>query len=414
MAAKSGPAIALLLSVAPCASAEAAVLALKAVKRNGAAIVPTSSLTVEPGDRIEAEILLSGWGTDLPQGVVLVQATIAGSAGFRSGGNGTMLPCGWDAPLYPIACSDSESCPIDYPSCAAAACQQCVGSNHEPQQCAFARPDPPHVFCEPFPCNDVQMCTLDYRYRVMTDESGLPVPGIPFYIGTLIVEASANACGTFTIGFVPDQSFIEGWDAGGFVRVYPSLQAMSVQVSSCVPYPIACQPEHCNIDARIAYDPNNPTIRYTTNTLVMQFSESTEGMTRDDFQVIVYGTGALPSISEVMTEGDLITIVLNQRIRPRNWTCIRHKLSDRQCCMGSMPGDVDWSGVLEFADVFELLSNLEVDVQPPLRIEQCDTDRSGVCAPGDLPMLIDLVNDGLFCDPGPCTLPECPPQNPYP
>ncbi|MEK7757523.1 MAG: hypothetical protein AAB385_09975, partial [Planctomycetota bacterium] len=89
---------------------------------------------------------------------------------------------------------------------------------------------------------------------------------------------------------------------------------------------------------------------------------------------------------------------------------------NKRCCMGSLPGDVDGNGINDGNDGFELLDNLSGNVIPGLAIEKCDIDRSRLCTPADLLMLVDLLNDEWLCGFVPCedSLPICPSDAPPP
>jgi len=382
---------------------EASVFSLKAVKKNDGAIAPTASLSVVGGDKIEAEIFLSGWAGDLPAGVKRWQANID-ALGYISGTNGKLTPDGWCAPRDSIECTLSSTCPTDYPICVTAPLAYgCTRAGFNPTLGAFINTNPlsrtDFIFANIDNVVSVDLSSLYYRYygAVTTEGSVLDTLG-PRYLGTLVLRVSANACGTFGIAFQGgSQTLIE--DAQG-ARGSPTLQPLllTVPASDCARLLVSCNPAHCNGDARIAHDRLDPNLRKNANTIVMSFSKPTTGMAAADFEITlvpVVPGDILPSISLVtpnVVDPRITTVTLTRRIRQTRWTCIRDKGSNRRCCMGSLPGDADNNRISQSGDTFEIFDNLNGGVSPALAIEKCDTDRSLLCTPADLLMVVDLLN----------------------
>jgi len=248
---------------------------------------------------------------------------------------------------------------------------------------------------------------------------------VPRYLGTLNLKVSANACGTFTIGFVEDLfATIIGDPSGNWVLPFPQPLVLTIPINDCPQQLLSCIPSHCNIDARIARDRLDPTIRRTAFQMAMTFRKPTTGMTAANFEITVVPFDSedfVPTIIAVTPNGadpKITTVTFLPRIQEARWTCVRHIESNRQCCIASLPGDADNDRMRRLDDVFEVFDNLQGDAIPALTIEKCDIDRSVRCAPADLLMLVDLLNDeGLICDPFPCfptTLPVCPSDVPPP
>ena len=373
---------------------EASAFSLKAVKKNDVPIAPTASLSVLGGDKIEAEIFLSGWAGDLPAGVKVVQAKID-AMGYISPINGKLVPLGWCAPLGVIECAQSSTCPTDYPICTAYGCT-CAGFN--PALGAFiTRSRADYILDGIDGMPNIDLSSLYYRYSEnVTGDLGVPDTGVPRYVGTLVLRVSADACGTFEIGFQGlGYTFIEDPQ---FLRGSPTLQPLVLTVSDCARYLVSCNPAHCNEDARIAHDRLDETLFKNRNTIVMTFSKPTTGMTAADFEVTVVPVvpgDSIPLISAVtpnVVDPKITTVTLNKRIQQTRWTCIRDKGSNRRCCMGSLPGDADDNHISQSDDPLEILDNLNGLVSPALVIEKCDTDRSVLCTPADLLMVVDLLN----------------------
>ncbi len=394
---------------------EASVVSLKAVKKNDVAIAPTDNLTVTAGDKIETEIFLSGWANELPLGVRAFQVMLD-ATGYTSGTNGKVLPDGWCAPLTKIDCTQSSTCPTCYPICMPDT-YGCTCAGHDPSLGVFIRGSRPDWIFDgvlPLPWCSVDTGSLNYRFFcIALDTVGVPDTGVPRYIGTLVLRVSQNACGTFTIGPTNDQVTTFITDAGDAPRFsYPIPQPLVLTAPDCCRPLWSCLPQHCNIDARISHAPDDPSVRYNTNTLMMAFCEPTANMTADDFEVTIVPLNpgdVVPSVSSVTPLGNSVTIVLNRRIAPERWTCVRHIETNRRCCIGSLPGDVDGNRIVESDDGFELVDNLSGSVNPALAIEKCDIDRSLLCTPADLLIFVDLLNDPFFCDfEDRPTLPVCP------
>jgi len=400
-------------------TADAAVYALKAVKVGSAPIAPPAAvIDALPGDRIETEIFLSGWASDFPLGMWVFEAAIDGYEGARSGGRGAVLPCHWKVPLGDEVLCDTRvaQCPPDYPSCLPSTRTtnegRCVASDENVDQCAFITTSRSDFVFEEVMFDAINATDLTSRYFALADHA-VPDPGVPRYCGTMVLKAATDACGTFTIGFSEDQSFI-GDENSPPNTVTPAVQSLTIQLPACPPELLSCDPGHCLIDTRIPHDPGNPVVRLNTNTLRMHFSAPTQGMTASDFEVsLLPNEGIRPMITSLTPDGDSATIVMNRRIATERWTCIRHVDSDRQCCLGSLPGDMNWSLLVSHTDIDALADNLDGLILPVLPAERCDTDRNGRCLPADLLMAVDLLTGAWTFAPSLGTvLPACPPFEP--
>ncbi len=389
---------------------------------------PTSNLSVAAGDKIEAEIFLSGWLHDFPaplpgaqEGVRVAQAKM-GVTGYvgdpdpitNPNRNGKVIPDGWCAPLgSTIECVDSTTCTAAFPICDPDDPIQhvdygCTCAGHNPELGALMKRDRPDFLFGLFDGNyAISFNTLSYAYVGAATSSSVRDTGVPRYLGTLILRVSANACGTFRIGFLTDEgtNFI-GDEADPPFVVFPTLQPLVLTVSDCGRLLVSCNPVRCNEDARIPHDRLNRGIKLNTNTIAMTYSKPTAGMTAADFEMslvpYVLPGDVLPVINPiggVTTNGNNVTLLFQPRIPPSRWTCVRDRFSDRRCCMGSLPGDADDSRTSEQVDIFKVLNNLNGGVIPALPAEKCDTDRSGFCAPADLLMVVDLLNGADAFDP---------------
>jgi hypothetical protein len=409
-------------------AADAAVYSLRAVKINAAPIdPPAGSVNAMPGDRIETEIFLAGWGDDFPGGLKVYQGTIDGYEGSRSGGRGTVMPCHWRGPRgNPISCipmpggCGQKACPQDFPTCSAAtheACEgTCVAGDENADHCAFItlnRDD--FIFADRSKIDAINLTSLTTRYFALAT-STIVDPGVPRYCGSMVLKISPNACGTFTIGFIGEETFIGDENAPPRVA-YPSLESLTIVLPECPPMLMSSDPGHCTIDTRRPHAPTATVPLETTNRLVMSFDRSTAGMTFEDFDVTTMpDTCNIRRVQQALVgqpAANDVTVVLNQRIEPECWTCVRHIESERQSCLASLPGDMNWSRLVSNSDIEALTYNLDGLIFPVLPPERCDMDRNGRCLPSDVLMGVDVMTGAWSYSAALNTeLPECPPFKP--
>jgi len=409
---------------------DASTLSLKAAKRIRGGVTTTYSPAVSslndvlPGDTIEAEIFLSDWAADLPDGVRTFQVKIDG-AGLVSPDNGTALPKGWCAPVNLIACTDSTTCPSTYPNCSGTL--GCTCSPYDPNLGAVITPSRTDYLFFPVsewqPFAQIDTSTLSFRYSGIASKLGVPDTLVPRYLGTLTLIVSSNACGTFTINSVKEYetTFIAGPDQ--IQLGVTDFQPLQLTIADCARQLLSCGPNHCNIDARFAHDPLVCASRKNTDRIQMTYSKSVVGnCSTDPFQTCTLNsqctqpgtcTGALDlevtilpvvgiesrtvsSITADAVDPKIATVALNQRILQTRWTCIRDKGSNKRCCMGSLPADVDGNQKSQLGDSLAIWRNLDGQTNPKLPIERCDSDRSEECTPADVLMVVDMLT-GADC-----------------
>ncbi len=184
----------------PCAT-------LKAVGVNGNPISPTECVQARPGDLIETEIYISGWGENI-QDLRVYQLDLLLQNAAVSGTSGTVLPLGWDAPLDFMPCS--AGCPLNYSICSSE-CVKCVGPNHDPEMGAFITRDREDYALFGHSVESlIATCYLHgYKFVGVADDSGgRQDEGVPVYAGTLILKVSDDACGAFTFQFDDPETFL--------------------------------------------------------------------------------------------------------------------------------------------------------------------------------------------------------------
>ena len=399
----------------------------------------------------------------IPNNVRIFQVKL-NRAGFISNDNGTAKPLGFCGPVDRISCTTSAECLAAnpaYPICLGDDPGEppagCTCSPHTPANGGFIttlRPDF-LLFGRDGPLPECVTKIIDYIYFGFASESSVPdTQGVSRYLGTLVLTVSANACGTFTIGSVQDIAFTFIADPASKPNIsLPALQPLTLTVGDCSRQLLSCSPGNCNIDARIAHDRLDYGTKKNTLQMVMTFSKKTGNcsnaptqncsinsecptggtctlMSAADFDVTVVPFApddedndirTILAVTPNGTDPRITTLTLNRRIRQTRWTCIREKGSNKRCCMGSLPADADNSRISQLDDVFEVFDNLQGGIViPALAIEKCDTDRSLLCSPADLLMVVDELNGadafvfdtppsrGVNGDSLPALVPACP------
>ncbi|MCH7872086.1 MAG: hypothetical protein IID33_10345 [Planctomycetes bacterium] len=211
-----------LLFAAGSAFAQTPTLSLQAVQINDVAIAPSNSITVKPGDTILAEIFLSDWSPDGER--LLAYQTVLSRDAIVSGTSGSVLPLGWDVPPTTYAdsffCTIDDDCPAEFPLCETGG-GFCVGPNHDPAQGVFigspsgalpTRAD--WVFINPNTgASFASLTVVDFRGPLLRYGATLIFFGDaqtyappPKYCGTLRLEVSSDASGTFGFELDPSDS----------------------------------------------------------------------------------------------------------------------------------------------------------------------------------------------------------------
>jgi len=219
------------LAILYASIATGATVALKAVKVNDEAIVPSSSITVQPGDSIEANVFISGWNDDLlGAGLETYQVTFDAFSFFEGQGQGALIPLGWDAmplatcpvdSLCPIGmpicrgrgirgvrvpfctCDGDADCPSFFPTCVFGLC---AGPNHNAEAAIFVdteRKDFAHFSFEEIAAARGIFVEGDPALGSTSALSGIgPLDvGQALYGGTVVLGASLDACGLFIVDF---------------------------------------------------------------------------------------------------------------------------------------------------------------------------------------------------------------------
>lgn len=374
------------------ARAQVATMALRAVAINGSPIEATGVIAVSPGDTVEVEIHIWGFGKEFPEGIRWFSAGVLNRAGAVSGNNGTILPLGWDAPLDQLFCNTNEAgvCP-DGMACVESGV--CRGDDHFPAIGARVDPNRTDYLLFGFETIELtQVAELDYTYAgLITTNAELRVDdGGIWYGGSLSLVVSEAACGTFTF-FLSRCSGRTLLAASSFVEIVPHLLPLQIETGPCPLLPTATSPENCVVDARRAFAPDASNDPLGWDKVSFQFDRNPSATSLGDFVVTVAPDGDAPAIVDIDQIGAVtLVLTLERPISPEHWTCVKHLPSSRVACFGSLPVDVDQSLLSVQEDIEALVVNLNTgNTQPDFR---CDLDRSSRCGPLDILEAIDLLN----------------------
>jgi len=392
-------AIAAVVSTFPGLSArgEVPTMALRAVAINDSPIEATGLVSVSPGDTVEVEIHVWGWGTEIPDGIDSVSAGVLNRPGAVSGLNGTVLPLGWDSPLDQILCNPAEGgiCPSGSNCIGAGNFGICRGANHLPGLGArIDRNRLDFVFFGLETIVGTGTSRLDYNYfGVTTDSQTRLDDGGVWYVGSLTLAVSESACGSFTF-YLSRCSSLTILGSREIGEIEPELLSLEINTGACPLLPTPTFPGNCDVDARRAFDSDTPEDALGWDRVTFQFDRNPAGTTVDDFLVTVLPEEAPPAIIDIQQVG-VVTLILtfDRSISTEHWTCIKHLPSARVACVGSLPVDVDQSLLSVQTDIEALFPNLDRDdALPDFR---CDVDRSLRCTSLDILEAVDLLNGAL-------------------
>ena len=186
--------------------------------------------------------------------------------------------------------------------------------------------------------------------------------------------------------------------AAGVAGGTAGVQGLTIIVEQCVL--ASSSPPNCAIDARYPHEPNDAGALLGWSSVDFTFSCSVSNIPNldpSDFVVSVSPTGTPPTVNQVISDGfNTVTLELSSPIETGKYTCFAH--SQGTVCLGSLPGDVNASGVSNGLDIMDLIDFYNTG-SPALTLWQCDIDRDGTCAPADLLGEIDLLlGTGAFAE----------------
>jgi len=172
-----------------------------------------------------------------------------------------------------------------------------------------------------------------------------------------------------------------------------TITNLTINVPPCSS--VTSVPANCAIDARQPFPPNTPGTPQGWSSVAMTFDAGCDisHSAASDFAVVCNPAGApCPTVSSTNTVDRTVTVTLSGVIPMNKWTCITHTGTNKQVCLGNLPGDANGDRTAAPVDILEIIDNLNGVRVPPLAMYQCDTDRSNLCAPADILTEIDLLN----------------------
>jgi hypothetical protein len=159
---------------------------------------------------------------------------------------------------------------------------------------------------------------------------------------------------------------------------------------------LAAEPEACSVDARQPADPDGFVANDWWTAVTLTFDGSTVGALPEDFTAETDPGGVAVAVDEVIPVGDTAEVRFGEVIPAGEWTCLFHRASASEVCLGSLPGDVGGDRLTDEVDVGMLIGCLNDGGCDPW---QCDLDRQGICTPADVTRWVDLVTGAGVYDP---------------
>jgi len=300
------------------------------------------------------------------------------------------------------------------------------------------------------PCNVTADCPSGTCELVRTS---------PYYLGTLLLQATNDACGLYTIDLDHDPLKTFFSEASGAPLPNPIIEALTVDFGPAFPCDdgdpctindmfcagvckgeplcpegVPCvdgvcgggcgfadleaaywsdglaladdpfdRPGNCAIDARRPFDPNNPGVAEGWDRLILRFScdpaDLAAGLVPSDFPRSTVPFSLAPFLTGISTSGMDMTLQLSRPISPGFYTCISHPDSANQWCAGFLPANANQDAVSNASDINALINSINLVPGFVLPEYATDIDRGLVTNPSDILRLIDLLNGAGAFDP---------------
>jgi hypothetical protein len=233
-----------------------------------------------------------------------------------------------------------------------------------------------------------------YRWISVLFEDKGPVSrqdGTKLYCGTLNLQVSNDAEGTFTINFVPGMETTTLRTVLGYPIEPLDIEPLVLEVSkeARLVWIRSSEPADGSIDARGYAIKEHERNGWTEIELTM--SGEVSALTADDF-VISDGTGKPPRVKKIERAGRKAKLAFDRPITRKAMTRITHKASGSSACIGCFPGDVNNDRVTDWEDIKLLIDGFNGDKNlPPYRM---DLDGNGVSTAADVLELVRFINEG--------------------
>jgi len=240
------------------------------------------------------------------------------------------------------------------------------------------------------PGNEIWSTWTDggYRFFSGTSMAAPHVSGIAALLMSYIPDLTHDEIRDILIATADDQS-VAGWDNRyGHGRVNAHGALLASEVWSTI---LASDPPHGAIDARQPTD-GDWGGAFGWQSVELTLDGDVTLLTPTDFAITQQGGPALTqSITDVAKVAPgTVQLSLQAIIPVSGWTTIRHHTTGL-LRIGYLPGDVDGDATSSADDVLAL-RDIFRGVGNPLPPWSTDIDRSGLTAPADIVMEIDLLN----------------------
>ncbi|MCH7592389.1 MAG: hypothetical protein IH989_06395 [Planctomycetes bacterium] len=216
------------------------------------------------------------------------------------------------------------------------------------------------------------------------------------YAGTLILEVSDDACGTFTFPLNPsdtellDQSLVPIWPV--------TLEPLVIRTATPPCKIVESVPPNCAIDPRQPTHLDGSELT-AWDTIQLTFESDASRTASEDFAICEPSDGSPLTIEGFIPPsqpGTTVTLRLSDNIPTEQWTCICYLPRGEKVCFAALPGDVDGDGSSEPQDISALVDCL--DDAETCEDWRCDINQSGRCTPADLLREIDILSGTVTFD----------------
>ncbi|MGB2987476.1 MAG: hypothetical protein WBE26_16555 [Phycisphaerae bacterium] len=333
---------------------------------------PASHVAIAPGDTFTVKIFARDWSPDGEQ-VRSYQAMLDPQS-YTSGSAGSIKP-------------------VDYETTTE---QSLENRKH----CFIDKTDPRFIHAGLETIALADSISQGYRWASVllnADESPVAAQdGAKFYCGTVHLQASDDAQGSFTLALYENPQ-ASGLRQPQNIAILPlDFEPLTVEVSEAarVLRILSSDPRDGAIDARRPASKRHGTPAGAWNTFELTLSGDTAGLSANGF-TIEDGTSNPPCVNRVASEGSVAKLVLDRGIRAGAWTTITHNASRTHVRLGCLPGDVNNNGVANVVAVLALIHQPEAETVLPLY--RTDIDRDGVTGITDVLQIIDLLTEANAC-----------------
>ncbi len=349
---------------------------------NGTAMPGVTNLIAEPSDELTVDVFVRNWSGANSARLSAYQFVINPSS-YTSGSTGNIFPKSFS-----------------FTTNLNGLCTNAGTAGAENTVNAFittTRNDFVHFGMGPFAAVDSESCGYRYGSAVAVD-GPISQLGVKKYLGTVVLKASPDAGGTFTVSLNPAACSL--LRAVGVPLGPPAFENVAVTIVPSANLNILSSiPPNLTIDARQNVRPDG-TGAAGFSSIDLVFNKATSGLSPADFQIRHDPSGPQPpAIQTLVPNGNVARITLTTFITPGRWTIIEHVDSTpTRTRLGCLPGDITQNRLSRADDdTPTLLAALNDGVQ--LNPWQFDIDRNDALNLLDLEALMNVFNGAGAIDP---------------